>query len=262
LRPTITSEKELSRAAGVTHPENLPFLLTPEQPNQHGVLLVHGFGATPREMRPLADHLLRERFTVFGVRLPGHGTSPEDLAEQHAEDWLAATERGYQLLLQHQQRISAVGLSTGCLLLLQLSLQYRLDKLVLLSPYLELKHPLAPLAGLFSAFITYHKRQIRPEEQAFYYHKRPLKGIVQLNRLRKQAAQIVQKVTTPTLTITSTGDKTIAPGTAKDLHDQLGSSVKEFHCYDDNAPHVLTSADNPYQSDVFQRTAAFLTATH
>ena len=262
MLPTIATEIELSRAAGVTHPENLPFLLIPEQSNQQGVLLVHGFGATPREMRPLADHLLQEHFTVFGVRLPGHGTSPEDLAQQQVEDWLAATERGYRLLQQQQRRVSAVGLSTGCLLLLQLSLQQRLDKLVLLSPYLELKHPLAPLAGLFSAFITYHKRQIKTEEQAFYYHKRPLKGIAQLNRLRKQTAQILQKVTTPTLSITSKGDKTIASGTAKDLHDQLGSPAKEFHSYDEKAPHVLTSTENPYQTDVFQRTTAFLSASN
>ena len=256
--PTIATERELSQTAGVTHPENLPFLLSPEQSNQQGVLLVHGFGATPREMRALAEHLCREHFTVFAVCLPGHGTSPEDLSRQKVENWLAATERGYQLLQQLQPRVSAVGLSTGCLLLLQLSLHQQLDKLVLLSPYLKLKHPLADLAGLLSPFVSYHHRQIAAEEQPFYYRKRPLKGIVQLNRLRKQTGKILHKITTPTLTIASKGDQTIAPGTAEKLHDLLGCTAKEFHCYDEKAPHVLTSKENPYQIDVFQRTAAFL----
>lgn len=254
----LTQEIEQARSAGVSHPENLPFLLTPKEPNGKGVLLVHGFSSSPREMRPLAEFLLEKHFTVLAVRLPGHGTSPQDLAGRRYEEWLATAERGYQILKGMNLSVSAVGLSTGCLVLLLLSLSHSLSSLVLLAPYLRLKHPLTPFVGPLSLLIPYHTRPIDPDDQAFYYHQRPLKGIMQINRLRWKVKRLLNKIQTPTLVITSTGDQTIRPGTAQELYQLLGSTEKAFHCYGDEAPHVLTSDSNPQQADVLQKTACFL----
>lgn len=44
-----------------------------------GVLLVHGFTGAPQEMRGLGRFLAENGMTVLGIRLPGHGTRPEDL---------------------------------------------------------------------------------------------------------------------------------------------------------------------------------------
>jgi len=258
LKITIENEIERARHAGVNHPENYPFLLTPTTPNRHGVLLVHGFSATPREMRALAEHLAEHNFTVFGVRLPGHGTRPEDLADCRAEEWLAATEQGYQLLQQKGLTVNAVGLSTGALLLLKLALLRRFERLVLLSPYLRLKHPLTPLAGLLSRFIPYQQRNIAVADRPFYYQQRPLKGIAQINRLRRQVKEQLPQITTPTLVLTAKGDKTITPGTARQLFERLASPIKEYHCYGDSVPHVLTTRENPCRKDVFNRTLNFL----
>ncbi len=45
-----------------------------------GCLLVHGFTGAPDEMRPLGEALAAAGFPVRAVRLPGHGTSVDDLA--------------------------------------------------------------------------------------------------------------------------------------------------------------------------------------
>ncbi len=251
-------EMELARSAGVEHPENIPFLLEPKTANGQGVLLVHGFCATPRELRQLGEHLCRQGFTAFGLRLPGHGTSPEDLAERNLEEWLATVERGYQLLRSRQLKICGVGLSTGALLLLKLSLLRPFSGLVLLSPYLQLKHPLAPYAAILKLLIPYQLRDIPVAEHAFYYHRRPLHGVAQINRLRRELARRLAEIRTPTLVLTSAGDRTIAPGTARRLFDRLASPKKEFFCYGAEVPHVLTTDENPQQQDVFERTAGFL----
>ena len=44
--------RDHARADGVLHPNNLPFLLIPEKA-ESAVLLVHGFTASPEEMRLL-----------------------------------------------------------------------------------------------------------------------------------------------------------------------------------------------------------------
>ena len=253
---SIEAELKLAKSAGVDHPENLPFLLQPQQPNGSGVLLVHGFTATPREMRSLGERLCAESFTVCAIRLPGHGTTPEDLADRQAEEWLAAVEHGYQILENQTQKIYGVGLSTGSLLLLKLSLLRTFSGLALLSPYLKLQHPLADFAGLLSYIIPLQKRTISAAEQPFYYQRRPLKAVAQINRLRRK--QELPKVMVPALVLAAAGDTTIAAGTAKQLFDLLGSADKTFHCYGPEVPHVLTTAENPQQQDVFARVIAFL----
>jgi len=258
LKLNIEQEIELARRDGVHAPENLPFLLTPEQPHSQGILLVHGFGSTPREMSGLAEHLFKRGVSVLAVRLPGHGTSPEDLATRRAEEWLAAVKRGYQILQQRGLSVSTAGLSTGSLLLLQLSLDAPVERQVLLAPFLRLKHPLAPFAKLLSLFLSYHERQIPLDDQSYYYQRRPLKGVAQLNRIRRRVKRILPQITTPTLVLTSSGDRTVAPGTAKKLFEKLGSNDKQYHCYGDEVPHVLTTNENPCQKDVFERTLNFL----
>ena len=61
--------------------------------NEVGCLLVHGFTGTPQNVRPLADYLARRGLAVSAPRLPGHGTTVEDLDRTGPQDWLAAAEK-------------------------------------------------------------------------------------------------------------------------------------------------------------------------
>ena len=47
-----------------------------------GALLVHGFTASPTEMRLLGNHLHQRGLTVAAPLLPGHGTNLADLSKQ------------------------------------------------------------------------------------------------------------------------------------------------------------------------------------
>ena len=254
-------EKQLAHDEGVSHPENFPFFLTPKNPNGQAVLLLHGFSASPREMSLLGTTLQDNDFTVYGVRLPGHGTRPEDLLNRKAEEWQDTVSRGYQSLHKMGFAVSVAGLSTGALLALTLALKQQPDKLILLSPFLKLKHFLAPLAAPLSYLHLYQKKYIAVAERPFYYQRRPLKGVAQINRLCRQLNGQLNLITTPSLILTSTGDTTIAKGTAAKIYQQLGCKQKLFHCYGDEVPHVLTATDSPAQLDVLRRCVDFLTTT-
>ena len=251
-------EIKLAHDDGVTHPDNFPFFLSPGNPNGQATLLIHGFSSSPREMLSLGKFLQENNFTVYGLRLPGHGTQPEDLLNRTAEEWQETVNRGYRSLRKMGFNVSVVGLSTGALLALTLALQQQPDKLILLSPFLKLKHILAPFAGLLSHLIPYQEKTILETESPFYYQRRPLKGIAQINRLRKQLRGRLGDITVPSLILTSTGDATIASGTAAEIFRHLGSPIKKFHCYGDEVPHVLTTTENPMRDDVFQRCLDFL----
>jgi carboxylesterase len=78
-----------------------------------GVLVLHGFTGNPATMRPLADALVAAGHTVELPRLPGHGTSVEDMVPTTFADWVAAAEDAYADLAGRCRAVVVVGLSMG-----------------------------------------------------------------------------------------------------------------------------------------------------
>jgi carboxylesterase len=255
---TIEEEVDRGRRDGVGRKENLPFLLLPAKPARAGVLLVHGFTASPWEMRLFGEALAAEGYLAIGVRLPGHGTTAEDLVHRSYEEWLATVERGYRLLAEKGLRCYGIGMSTGALLLLALAANRPLQGLVLLSPFLKLRHPLAAATGLLRFFKRFQRREVAEDLAAYYYDRRPVNGVYQLCRLTRRIRKALGSVTTPALVISSAGDQTVEPESARELFRQLASQHKEFHCFGPDVPHILTTPENPRWRETFQLTLDFL----
>ena len=101
-----------------------------------GCLLVHGWTGAPQEVRWLGQHLAAQGYTVHGVRLAGHGTTPRDMGRTHWRDWYASLLDGYYLLRQTCERVFALGLSMGAALSLLLAANEDLNGVVAMaSPY-------------------------------------------------------------------------------------------------------------------------------
>jgi carboxylesterase len=250
---------ELCRAEAdrVSDDGNLPFYLEPPGAVA-AVLLVHGFTATPWEMRPLADDLRARGFASLAVRLPGHGTSPEDLAARRWEEWLDAVVRGYDLLAGHHPRVYAAGLSTGSLLVLALAGERQPAGLVLLSPYLRIRHRLAPFAGWLRFFYPYQQRLVTGPEARYYYARRPVAGVHQINRLQRALWPRLATIRVPVIAIHGEGDRTIDIDSGRRLVERLGSKVRVYERLGPEVPHVLTGAENPQRETVFDLIGNFL----
>jgi alpha-beta hydrolase superfamily lysophospholipase len=77
------------------------------------VLLIHGYGGSPFDVKPLCDALEKRGYAFHAILLPGHGTTPRDLKNIKERDWLDATRRAYDELKQKYGTISVVGFSMG-----------------------------------------------------------------------------------------------------------------------------------------------------
>src|SRR5206468_213430 len=86
-----------------------------------GCLLIHGFTATPDEMRPLGEALAARGFPVRAVRLAGHGTEVADLAGTRWTDWFASVAEGAERLRRDVPVLAVAGMSLGALLALHLA---------------------------------------------------------------------------------------------------------------------------------------------
>jgi carboxylesterase len=103
-----------------------------------GVLLIHGLGGTPVEMKTVAKRLGDAGNTVMCCQLAGHCGSEEDLAASHWQDWYASAEAALAQLEAHCDTIVVGGLSMGGLLAAKLAAAEpsRVDGVVILAPTL------------------------------------------------------------------------------------------------------------------------------
>ena len=78
-----------------------------------GALCIHGFTGSPSSMRGLADAFAAAGFSVELPRLPGHGTTVEDMMTTGWADWTGEVEAAYRRLAARTEAIVVVGLSMG-----------------------------------------------------------------------------------------------------------------------------------------------------
>jgi carboxylesterase len=89
-----------------------------------GALCLHGFTGNPTSMRPVAKAFAAAGFAVELPRLPGHGTTVDDMITTGWDDWTAAVEEAYARLAGRTERLVVSGLSMGGALTLWLATRH------------------------------------------------------------------------------------------------------------------------------------------
>ena len=201
-----------------------------------GVLLLHGLTGSPAEMRLLGETLSKEDFSVLAVRLPGHGTIPEDLDRVTAGDWLAAAMDGYALLAADTRvrRIAVVGHSMGALLALILASMRKVSAVVsVAAPFfirkergLALLPPREQAKGMFLP-----KKQPRlpgiPARCLVGYSVMPLLSVHELISVIESAKAVLPRVTAPVLVIQGDRDHTVCSESADYIVEHVTAQRKK-----------------------------------
>ncbi len=94
-------------------------------------------------------------FSVCAIRLPGHGTTPEDMNDTRFEDWWNHTLASYDLLAAagfQERSIIPVGFSMGGLLAIKLSLVRPVGGLMTLATPIFLHDRRIRYAGIVKLF--------------------------------------------------------------------------------------------------------------
>jgi len=125
-------------------PEHEPFLLDGQE---GAVLLVHGFGDSPDEMRPLGEELHAAGWTARGMLLPGFGPQFSALGDVRWEDWMEAVLQELRELRGRYSRVVLLGYSLGGSLALAASAAEPPDGLELLAPFTQANGDLKKIAG-------------------------------------------------------------------------------------------------------------------
>ena len=219
-----------------------------------GCLLIHGFTGTPYEMRFLGEQLHAAGFSVGGIRLAGHATRVEDLAQCRWPDWYQSVEEGFEQLLRHSSRIVAIGLSMGALLAVRLAARHaaQVAGVVLLSPSFELTNPWpGRLAGIVRSALPLLPESLLylakgasdiadpvEREQRPTYHRLPLRGVAELVDLQRRARAWLPSVGQPVLAIHARQDHTAPLSNLELLRAAVGDLRRAIILED--SYHVIT----------------------
>ena len=225
-----------------------------------GVLLLHGYTGSPSELKLLGEFLSVKDYSVLGVRLPGHGTTPEELNETTWHDWYAEAERCYEILHKDCSKIIVIGLSMGALLAMKLVSAKKADKAVFLAAPIFIYDQRTPFVGLVKHFIKWIKKGSRaynvPSQYNIAYSVMPLKALDSLLALIKEVKKnVLEKIDIPCLIIQSKSEHTVKPASANYIFEHLKTKEKKL-VWIEQAGHILTLSDEKTQ--VFKAVADFI----
>jgi carboxylesterase len=221
-------------------------------------LLLHGFTGSPASMRPLGEFLAAHGLAVSGPRLPGHGTTIDDLAGTTWEQWFAEAEGSLAELEARSEAVVCVGLSMGAALGVHMATRHhdRLRGLVVINPYVhDPRLALAPVGALVMRTVKGVVNDIKkPGQDEVGYERIPTRALTSLNRLLKSATADLPMIRLPLLVFSSTQDHTVKPSNSQLLFERAGSADKEMVRLT-NSYHVAT-LDNDAPA-MFDRILAF-----
>lgn len=201
-----------------------------------GILLSHGYTATTAEVRPLAEFLHAQGYTVSGPLLPGHGTTPEEMNRCSWKDWYKAIEQAYHDLKARCEKVVVGGESMGGLLTLHLASHYPDVAAVLLyAPAMRVADPVGRILGpVIWPFLPFVKKgpmdpNILADTRWKGYEVNPVHGLAQMLALQRATWSRVKRVTQPLLLVQGRLDGAVDQRANEKLFARVGSTVKEFH---------------------------------
>ena len=209
--------------------------------SRKGIILVHGYMAAPEEIRPLADYLYKNGYNVYGVRLRGHGTAPEDLAIQNWKEWYDSASRAYIIMKNSVKTFSIAGFSMGggIALLQAANKPGRFAGVISINAPLKLMSVASKFAPVIVAWnklltkIKIDKWKMEfvkndPEYPQINYLRNPVSGGYELDKLMRFVEKRLGKVTDPTLIIHASGDPVVDPVSGEEIFEKLGTTEKQL----------------------------------
>ena len=210
-----------------------------------GVLLCHGFTGSPQSLRPWAEYLAAAGLSVSLPRLPGHGTTWQDMARTRWEDWYAEVDRAFDELQAGCDEMFVMGLSMGGCLALRLA-ELRGDAirgLVLVNPSITADTKaflLAPVLKLVVPSLKGIASDIKkPGAAEVGYDRVPVKAAATLPGLWRITQQHLTELTQPVLAYRSVADHVVGPASMKLLQGALPPAQLEVRELADSY-HVAT----------------------
>lgn len=216
-----------------------------EGTNGCAVLVSHGFEGAPGEHALTAEALNKAGYSVMAPRLPGHGTTMEDLDKTPWQAWYKELEDDYLGLKKKYRKVFLVGLSMGSCLLIRVAEHYEVDGIAVMAPALYNKQKSSALAPLIAPFVKRlplsGKNEFPGGVEKYLaggYTKISVPAAVQLNRLERDTRKNLERIVSPILVLQSKADQMVSQKGAKMIM-KLAQGEKKI-VYFEKSGHIMS----------------------
>lgn len=246
------------------HPLASPFA-APARPDltggrSIGVLLSHGFTGQPASMKPWGEFLAERGYAVEVPRLPGHGTSWQELNQHRWDDWYGELTAAFDRLRATTDAVVVGGLSMGGALVLRLAADRAADiaGVMVVNPAVATKRldvKLLPvLKHLVPSFPGIANDIKKPDVEEHGYTRTPLKAVHSMMQAWPGLVADLPKVTAPLLYFRSTEDHVVDEASEPLITSRVSGDVTMVRL--ESSFHVATL---DHDAELIQdRSAAFV----
>ncbi|ADG88031.1 esterase [Thermobispora bispora] len=209
-----------------------------------GVLLCHGFTGSPQSLRPWGEYLAGHGLTVSLPRLPGHGTTWQEMNRTGWEDWYAELDKALAALRERCAEVFVMGLSLGGCLALRLAEVHpkAIRGVVAVNPSLVCDTPLLRLAPVLKWIVPSVRgvaNDIKREGVTeLGYSRTPVRAAATLLRLWRLVQRDIDRIEAPVLVFRSREDHVVGPASVAFLRSRLADRVEVRELTD--SYHVAT----------------------
>jgi carboxylesterase len=168
------------------------------------VLLCHGFTGSTQSMIGWARHLEAAGFQVLLPRLPGHGTSWQELNQTTWIEWCDCVEDAFTTLYARCDQVFLAGLSMGAALALRLAEQHgpRVSGLTLVNPVINITDPrmrALPILRVLPSLAGITNDIAKPDQVEWGYDRLPLRALYSQTFLWADVRRNLDRVDQPLL---------------------------------------------------------------
>ncbi|MFN8076288.1 MAG: alpha/beta fold hydrolase [Kineosporiaceae bacterium] len=198
-----------------------------------GVLFVHGFTGSPQSLRPWAQEVAAQGYTVRLPLLPGHGRTWRHLAATDWTDWAGAAEAEFLRLRSRCERVVVVGLSMGGALALRVAQRHpdAVDGLIVVNPSVlttDRRMVFLPVLRVVRRSVPAIAGDIRlAGASELAYERVPLAGVAALRRMWATVRADLPKVTAPLLLARSAHDRVVPAASCAAVLAEVSSVRRE-----------------------------------
>lgn len=214
-------------------------------------------------MRELGERLAEAGITAMGPVLPGHRTTPEDLARTSWRDWFAATQAGIAHLKTLVDELWVMGISAGASLALHAAAHdLSLAGVVALGTPIRIRGLSPRLMRIVAGVYPFQRKRggssIRdPVARAQHpsYWRVPLAAVASLAEFLDHLWEDLPEVQAPVLLLHARHDSVAPPADVALILDRLGSRHKSA-VWIENSDHIIT--EDFGKEEVFRQAVEFV----
>jgi carboxylesterase len=224
---------------------------------------VHGLNGNTGDMAELEEIFLKQGIITKNMLLPGHGSKVKDMLSTGWEEWAQAVYVELSQLKELCDVVFLVGHSLGGALVLHVAAHEDVAGVVPICSPLHL-HPWLKPAVSFGKYILPFVPTLRedvrdPEARRRYtrdvYRWTPLYPVESMMRYLPQLRTEIQRITAPSLIITSLHDHVVPARDGREIYKLIGSREKHLITLHRSYHVVMKDHD---REEVFDKTLAFV----